>query len=159
MTWTATEGSHVFRQYAADIIANTTAMDFDTDTVHCALFGNGGTPDRNVTAANSAYNVAQWVTANEKFEAGQWAQGGVALAGKTIGVGTANEVRCDATDPQSGTAADITAAFGDLIYDQSLATPVDDQGFCFNYFGGSNSVVNGTFTVVFAANGIFVVTV
>ena len=42
--------------------------------------------------------------------------------------------------------------------DDTLTTPVADQGVCYNYLGGANSVVNGTFTVVWHANGIFRIT-
>jgi hypothetical protein len=36
---------------------------------------------------------------------------------------------------------------------------VNDQGICFNYFGGVNSVANGTFTVAWdATNGVLKIT-
>lgn len=152
MAWSL---SKIFRQYLADIVDNTTAMDFATDTVHVALFNNTPTPSADVTAANSAYAVDQWVVGSEVSEAGQWAVGGVALASKVISVATSLVVMCDAADTASGTTADLANVFGCLVYDFSLATPVDNQGFCYNYFGGANSVVNGTFTVVWNANGIF----
>lgn len=152
MAWT---NSKMFRQGLADVIGNTTAMDFNTDTSKVALYDNDITPDNDVTAANSAYGVGQWVTtSNEVFEAGQWAQAGVALTTPTIDVGTADVVMLDAADTASGSAADLAAVFGCLVYDDTITTPVADQGWCYNYFGGSNSVVNGTFTVVWSANGI-----
>lgn len=156
MAWS---NSKIFRQFLGDAVLNTAAFDLDTDTFKVALYDNDITPDNDVTAANSAYNVGQWATAgNEVFEAGQWAQGGVALTSPTINVGTADIVFWDASDTASGSAADLAAVFGCLVYDDTLATPVADQGICYNYFGGSNSVVNGTFTVVWNANGIWRVT-
>jgi len=155
----AWSNSKLFRQFVADAVLNTAAFDLDSDTFKVALYDNDITPDNDVTAANSAYNVGQWATAgNEVFEAGQWAQGGVALTSPTINVGTADVVFWDASDTASGSAADLAAVFGCLVYDDTLASPVADQGICYNYFGGSNSVVNGTFTVVWNANGIWRVT-
>jgi hypothetical protein len=152
MSWT---DSHVFRALVADLFGNVTAIDFDADSFKVALYNNTITPDNDVTAANSAYNVGQWATAQEVFEAGQWAQAGVALTGQSLNSGTADTVFFDATDTSSGSAADLASVFGCLVYDDTIATPVADQGASFNYFGGSNSVVNGTFTVVWHANGIW----
>jgi hypothetical protein len=159
MAWT---NSKIFRQTLGDFFVRTTsfAMDFDADTFKAALFNNTPTPDNDTTAALSAYNAAtsQWVTANEVFEAGQWAQGGVALTSQALNVGTADVVFFDAADVVSGSAADLANVYGALIYDDTLTTPVADQGVCYNYFGGANSVVNGTFTVQWSANGIWRIT-
>lgn len=153
--------SKIFRAYLADIMENLAAFDIGSggDTMKVALYDNDITPDNDVTAANSAYNVGQWVTtSNEVYESGQWAQGGVALSGQTIDRASADVVMFDATDTASGSAADLAAVYGCLVYDDTLTTPVADQGVCYNYFGGSNSVVNGTLTVVWNANGIYRVT-
>jgi hypothetical protein len=147
--------SKIFRQFLGDAFLNTAAFDLDSDTFKAALYNNSITPDNDVSAANSAYNAGQWATANEQFEAGQWAQGGVALASPVINVGTADVVFWDANDTASGSAADVANVYGCLVYDDTLTTPVADQGICYNYFGGSNSVTNGTFTIVWSANGIF----
>jgi hypothetical protein len=156
MAWS---NSKIFRQFLADAVLNTAAFDLDTDTFKVALYDNDITPDNDVTAANSAYNVGQWATTgNEVFEAGQWAQGGVALTSPTINVGTADVVFWDAADTASGSAADLANVYGCLVYDDTLTTPVADQGICYNYFGGANSVVNGTFTVQWSANGIWRIT-
>jgi hypothetical protein len=152
MAWTE---SRVFRQYLADILTNVTAIDLDSGAFLAALFNNTPTPDRNVTAALSAYNTGQWAVANEVSEAGQWAAGGVALAGLVVNVGTANVVFWDANDTASGTAADLTNATGCLVYESAITTPVDNQGVCYNWFGGPNSVVNGTFTIIWNVLGIF----
>ena len=151
MAWS---NSKIFRQFLADALGNTTAFDLDADTIKAALYGTTPTPDQNVTAANSAYNVAQWVTANEVGQAGQWAQTGVALASKVVDVATSAVVMFDAADTASGSAATLSAVFGCLVYDDTLTTPVADQGICYNYFGGSQSVTSGTFTIQWSANGI-----
>lgn len=154
MAWT---NSKIFRQYLADVLENTTAMDWVTDaSVKCALYDTDVTPDNDVSAANSAYNVGQWVTTgNEVSDGAEWAVGGVAIASRTLSVGTADVVLLDGADTASGTSATLAAVFGCLVYDDTIATPVADQGFCYNYFGGTQSVTDGTFTVVWhATNGI-----
>jgi hypothetical protein len=45
-----------------------------------------------------------------------------------------------------------------LIYNVSVNTPVDSQGICYLYFGGTNSVTDGTFTVQFNTSGILTLT-
>jgi len=151
MAWS---NSKIFRQFLADALGNTAALDLDSDTITVALYNNTPTPDQNVTAANSAYNVGQWVTANEVFQAGQWAQAGVNLASKVIDVATSAVVMFDAADTASGSAATLSSVFGCLVYENTLTTPVADQGICYNYFGGSQSVTSGTFTIQWSANGI-----
>jgi hypothetical protein len=91
-------------------------------------------------------------------ESGQWATGGVALTTPDINIATSSVVYWDAADTASGSAADLANVYGCFVYDDTLTTPVADQGVCFNYFGGANSVVNGTFTVVWSANGIWRIT-
>lgn len=154
MAWT---NSKVFRPFLADVMGNIAAFDLDADAFKAALYNTTPTPDNDVTAALSAYNAAtsQWVTANELFEVGQWAQGGVALTSVVLNSATADVVFFDAADTASGTAADLAAVFGTLVYDDTLTTPVADQGVSYNYFGGSNSVTNGTFTIVWNVNGIW----
>lgn len=156
MAWS---NSKIFRPFLADVLGNVAALDLDADSHKAALFDNDITPDNDVTAANSAYNVGQWATTgNEVFEAGQWAQGGVALTSQSLNSGTADTVFFDAADTASGSAADLTNAYGTQVYDDTIASPVADQGVCYNYFGGANSVTNGTFTVIWHANGIFRIT-
>lgn len=158
MAWSA---SAIFRPFLADVLDNTAAFDLGADSIKAALYNNTPTPDNDVTSALSAYNAtsSQWVTANEVFEAVQWPQGGVALTSQTVNSATADVVFFDAADTASGSAADLASVFGVQVYDDALATPVADQGISYNYLGGSNSVVNGTFTIVWHANGIFRLTI
>lgn len=155
MAWSA---SKIFTAFLTDVLENTAAFDLGgtPDTFKAALYDNDITPDQTVSAANSAYNVGQWATAgNEVFEAGQWAQGGVALTTPDVTNPTTVTAMFDAADTASGSAADLANVYGCLVYDDTLAAPVADQGVCYNYFGGANSVVNGTFTIVWHAEGIF----
>lgn len=164
MAWTGTEGSHIFRSFINDMMTLKTTTKIGAtsagDTFKCALYGNTGTPDRNVTQANTAYAVDQWVTGNEITSAGQWAAGGVALTSPASNIGTANTFFFTASNTVSGSTATLTAVYGCLIYD-TTATTITNPGLCFNYFGGSNSVTSGTFTVAYAASpsGIFNITV
>jgi hypothetical protein len=132
----------------ADALKNTAAFTLHTDALKVALYGTTPTPDKDVTSANSAYAVAQWVTGNEISQAVQWPVGGVALAGQTLDSGTPATVFLDGTDTASGSAATLSAVYGCLVYDSTVSTPVANQGIAYVYFGGSNSVVSGTFTVV-----------
>lgn len=152
MAWT---NSKIFRAYLHNSLTRTAALDLDADTLKAALYNNTGTPDQNATAANSAYNVSAWATANEVYQVGQWAQGGVALSSVVVDQATSAVVFLDAADTASGSAATLANVYGVLVYDDTLTTPVADQGISFNYLGGANSVTAGTLTVVWNANGIF----
>jgi hypothetical protein len=153
----AWSNSKIFMAYIEDVFENTTAMDLNADTFKAALYNNSITPDQTVTSANTAYNAGQWALANEVSEAGQWAAGGVALSSVTSAF-SSNVFTFDAADTASGSAADLANVYGCLVYDDTIATPVADQGVCYNYLGGANSVVNGTFTVVWNASGIMAIT-
>jgi hypothetical protein len=155
MAWT---NSKQFQRFLTNRIGNVTALDYDADTIKAALYNTTTTPDNDVTTdVLTGYNGAasQWVVANEVIDSTgggtDWPAGGVALAGKVVDVATADLVKVDANDTASGATADIAAAFGCLVYDDTLA---NKPGLCYNYFGGSNSVTNGTFTIVWHANGV-----
>lgn len=152
MAWS---NSKIFRPMLADVLGNVCAMDFDADSFKAAWYGNTGTPDQNVTSANSAYAVGQWVTGNEVSQAVQSPAGGIALTSQSLNSATSAVVFFDAADTATGSAATLSGIFGALVYDDTLTTPVADQGCSFNYFGGSQSVTSGQFTAVWHANGIF----
>jgi hypothetical protein len=151
----AWSNSKISRSFLASVLGNVAAFDLDADALKVALYDNDITPDSNASAANFAYNAGQWASAgNEVFQAITWPQGGVALANQVLNSATSDVVFLDADDTASGANATLSNVFGCLVYDDTLAAPVADQGICFNYFGGSNSVVSGTFTIVWNANGI-----
>lgn len=157
MAWnTPSPGSRMFGCYLRDVVQNLTAIDLVAGSFKVALYNNAITPDQSVLSAASAYNTGQWLTANEVSQAGQWAAGGVLLAGMVVNTASSpTVVWWDANDTKSGTAATLTNATGCLLYENIIAAPVANQGVCYNYFGGSNSVVNGTFTVLFNVLGIW----
>ena len=156
MAWSA---SKIFSALITDVLNNTTAIDLNTDaSLKVALYDNDITPDQTVTSANTAYNVGQWVTTgNEVSDGAEWAVGGVALTSPTSVFAT-NVYTFDAANTASGTSATLIAVFGCLVYDDTIATPVADQGLCYSYFGGTQSVTDGTFTVIWHVNGIFQLT-
>jgi len=163
MSWTT---SNIFQATITDALSlgTTTKMKLGSDGFKAALYGTSITPDRNVTNTLSAYAAAtsQWITGNEIISGtGGWPAGGIALTTVTINSATANTVFFTAANTVSSTGgASLAAVFGCLIYD-TTATTVTNQGVCYNYFGGSNSVTSGTFTIAYAANpsGIFNITV
>lgn len=129
------------------------------DTVNVALFNNTGTPDKDATLATSGYNASasQWVTANEVTGSGIWAAAGRPLSGKTITNPATGVTMFDATDLAGAGTGTLANVYGCLVYDDTITAGtggVADQGICFNYFGGAQSVTAGTFTIVWNANGI-----
>jgi len=153
MAWS---NSKIFSAFITDALNNTAALDLNTDTIKAALYNNTTAPDQTVASASTAYNAGQWTTSNELSNGG-WSAGGLALG--TIASGfSSNVYTFDAADTANGSAATISGAFGCLVYEDTLTTPVADQGICFNYFGGTNSVTAGTLTIVWNASGIFALT-
>lgn len=157
MAWSA---SKIFTALVTDVLNNTTAMDLNTDaSIKVALYDNDITPDQTVTSANTAFNVGQWASAgNEVFDAAEWATGGVALASVTSTF-SSNVYTFDAANTVStGTSATLVTFFGGLIYDDTIAAPVANQGWCYLYFGGTQTVTDGTLTVIYSASGISTLT-
>ncbi len=152
MAWSA---SKIFVAFIEDALENTDAKSIVTDTHKAALYDNDITPDNTVSTANTVYNAGQWAIAgNEVSDGAEWAAGGVALTGVTFAP-TAAVLKFDATDtPSTGSSATLANVYGCLVYD----TTVSNRGLCYNYFGGTNSVTDGTFTIVWNAAGIFTIT-
>jgi hypothetical protein len=153
MAWSA---SKIFVSTVEDIFENTTAIDLNSDTFNVALFNNTITPDQTVASANTAFGAGVWAS-GEVFDAAEWPTGGQALDSVTFAP-SSNVLTFDAADEVSGTSATLADVYGCLIYNVTVNTPVDSQGICYLYFGGVNSVTDGTFTVVFNASGIFTLT-
>lgn len=154
MAWA---NSKIFSCYITDALNNTAALDANSDTIEAALFDNTITPSQTVASASSAYAAGVWASGGVSSST-SWPALGRPLASIASGF-SSNVFTFDAADTVSADAnATITNAYGCLIYDHTLSTPVADQGMCFNYFGGANSVVAGTFTIVWNASGLFALT-
>jgi hypothetical protein len=130
--------------------APTTFSSLSADVIDCALFGTTPTPDKTAAVASTGYNTGQWTTGNESSGTGYTA-GGTALASKTFAIDTGSSSVCFTAANPSWTSATLSGVFGDLVYDFTItAGTVAKQGLCYNYFGGSQSVTAGTFTVQWA---------
>ncbi len=156
--------SHVFTTFVQNALlkdpggtAWLTATNLEADALKVALYGDGSTPDRNDTVVHNQYNGSggAWVVANEKSDT-NWAAGGRALAGNAITAGT-SYCQFTGTNLAGGGNVTIASATGCFIYDTTTTTTTN-QGVCFNYFGGAQSVTGGTFTINWNANGIFRIT-
>lgn len=154
MAWT---NSKVFTIYLENQAENTSALDNDSDTFKAALFDNSITPSQTVTAANSAYGAGVWASGGVA-DAVSWPAAGIALGSVTSGF-SSNVYTFDAADTQSNdSTTDLANVYGCLVYDDTIASPVADQGFCYIYLGGANSVVNGVFVIVWNASGLVSIT-
>jgi len=151
MAWS---NSKIFRAYLHGSLTRTAPLDLDADTLKIALFNNAITPDQNAAAASTAYGAGTWTAGNEVYHTGQWAQAGLALSSPVVDQATSGVVFLDAADSASGATATLSGFYGGLIYDDTVTTPVPDQGICYTYFGGAQSVTSGTATIVYSINGI-----
>jgi hypothetical protein len=157
MAWS---NSKIFRFFVGQVYANAAAYDLSgagVDSFKAALYNNSITPDQNVTTdVLTGYNGAasQWVTGNEVTDATNWPAGGRPLVSPAIDATTSNGVVFfDAADTASvGATTTLASVFGTLVYDDTLT---NKPGISYNYFGGTQSVTNGTFTIIWHANGIF----
>jgi hypothetical protein len=152
----AWSNSKIFMAFIEDSFERTIAYDMNADTFKVALYDNDITPDQTVASANTAYNAGQWTASgNEVADGAEWPAGGETLDNPTS-TRASNVYTFDADNTVStGTSATLAAVFGCLVYDDTVA---GDNGVCYNYFGGTNSVTDGTFTVVWNASGILTVT-
>lgn len=154
MAWSV---SKLFMATLEDALENTTALDVDTDNIKAALFDNTITPSQTVASASSAYGAGVWASGGV-LDASGWPAVGRQLLSVASGF-SSNVYTFDAADTVSANATTtLVNAYGCLVYDDSLTTPVADQGICYNYFGGANSVTSGTFTVVWNSAGVFAYT-
>jgi hypothetical protein len=154
MAWT---NSKIFREWMLQMyqVSGTGYTGLDSDTVNVALFNTTPTPDQDAAVGSTGYNTGVWTTGNEVTDATNWVAGGRALAGKTFTNAAAATPMFDAADLAGGGNVTITAAFGCLVYDNTItAGTVAKQGVSFHYFGGTQSVTAGTFTILWHANGI-----
>lgn len=132
-----------------------------TDTVKAALFGVTPTTATAVgdTFAHNTYLATggQWVTANECSGTGYTA-GGNTVGTKTeaFTVAQPSVVTFSGASPATWTITGTITAYGALVYDTTTAGL---YSYCWNWFGGVQTVTAGTFTVNWNASGIFAISV
>lgn len=154
MAWS---NSKIFSAYVTDSLNRTNAFDLDADNIKAALFDNSITPSQTVASASTAYAAGVWASGGV-LDASGWPAVGRQLLTVTSTFST-NVYTFDAADTVSANnTTTLVNAFGTLIYDDTLASVVIDQGICFLYFGGANSVTSGTFTIVWNAAGLMALT-
>lgn len=154
MAWS---NSKIFSSFVTDAVNNTNAFALGSDTIEVALFDNTITPSQTVASASTAYAAGVWASGGVSDASG-WPALGRPLASKTSTF-SSNVYTFDAADTASANSnTTLTNAYGCLIYDHTLASVVTDQGICFNYLGGANTVTAGSFTVVWNASGLMTLT-
>jgi hypothetical protein len=152
MAWSA---SKIFVTFLEDALENTAAYDLNApDTFKVALYNNSITPDNTVSTANRAYNAGVWANTNEVSDGTEWDAAGEPLTTPTSTTAAAVYTFDADNTPSGGSSATLASVYGCLVYDDT----VGDSGMCYNYFGGTNSVTDGTFTVVWNSSGIFTLT-
>lgn len=154
MSWS---NSKIFSALVTDALNSTATTNVDADTITVALFNDTITPSQTVASASTAYGAGVWASGGVSDASG-WPAAGRNLASVTSTF-SSNVYTFDAADLGSANATTTLAAFyGGLVYNNTLASPVADQGLCFNYFGGANQVTGGTVTIIWNGSGIFALT-
>lgn len=131
---------------------------YSTDTVMVALYGTTPTTATALTdtLAHNAYAAAggQWIAGSEVPNGSGYTTAGVTVTPKAE-VLVSNVVTFQSSGAPAWTTASFTA-FGCLVYDNTVT---NKYAYCWNYFGGSQTVTTGTFTINWASStNIFSVT-
>ena len=163
MAWGGPPGSAVFAVQVLNLmgpgaVSGQSGIKPVSDHFSVALYGNSITPDRTV----ATLALTQWTNSGGT---GQWsaATGGeVTGTGYTAGGASVTPVAITqasnvVTFTSSGTPTWTTASFtayGGLVYDTNQSYTTPNTGFCFNYFGGAQTVTAGTFTLTWNSSGI-----
>lgn len=166
MAWSASAMFRAFVEYNMlknDGVTLGNYGTIETDAMKVALYDNDITPDKDAAITSTGYNTGQWTASgNEVSDGTNWDAAGEPLTSKAFSTG-AGYVMYDAADtPQSGASTTLANVYGCLVYDDATTAGtggVADQGVTFHYFGGSQSVTAGSFTVVWHSNGLFRITV
>lgn len=150
MAWS---GSKAFGATIADLANKTaTALDCDADAFKAALFDTSVTPSNTVTSANTAYGAGVWA-AGGVSDASGWPAAGRPLVSVTSAHASGTWTFDAADTASANSTTTLAATFGCLVYDDTATSPAD-QGLCYNYFGGTQSVTSGLFTLQWNASGI-----
>ena len=134
--------------------APTTYSSLSADSIKCALYNSAAaTPDKTAAVASTGYNTGQWVTGNEATGTGYTAAGS-ALGSKAFAIDTGSSSICFTAANVTWSGVTVSGVLGDLVYDDTITGgTVAKQGLCYNYFGGSQGVTAGTFTIQWATPG------
>jgi hypothetical protein len=170
--------SAIFREWLSAALEPRTGFNgawAGTNVFKAALYNDNITPDERVPAAQTAYDAGVWDVANEEVSpvlppASQsfWPAGGLVVE-ETGSLGTPPDTGFESAGIMitfrglpTGTGTELVSldnVFGDLLYDTTAPAAVtpgtpQDVGAAFHYFGGIQTVTNGTFTIVWSQDGI-----
>lgn len=134
-----------------DMLQNDEATDLLADVMKFALFTNSLTAPNFDT--NTGYGAAPY-TSNEVTGTG-YSAGGAAIANDTITVSSGTLVYDG--DDVAWTSSTFSSARGALGYDDTMTTPTADPCVVFVNFGADYGVTSGTFTIQWAAGGVFTI--
>ncbi len=153
MAWSAS------KVYAANLTAmfnrDAVALDMNADAFKVALFDNSITPDNTVAAASTAYAAGVWASGGVSDASG-WPAAGRSLVSVTSTFTSATYTFDAADTASANSTTTLSGTFGCLNYDDTATSPAD-SGISFHYFGGTQSVTSGLFTIVWNASGLFTV--
>ncbi len=159
MAWS---NSKIFTAFPTTSFNNVKGFNLLSDTIEVAQYGTM-TPDQTVTAANSAYAAGVWTggSAPNVVDTGSSTPAGWPWLGRPLDTITStfasNVYSYGAANTASANSVTtLLAVFGCHVYDHTATSPagVTDQGICFNYYGGTQSVTLGSFTI--AWNGGYI---
>lgn len=131
--------SGIYNRFKANLMNK--VVDLEADTINVALYDDS----HAFTATDTDYT-----TDNELATAGNYTQGGVALASKAVT--EAATTKWDATD-STWSSATFTA-YHAVIYDVTAGNDL----ICSIDFGGAKTVSSGTFTIQWDSDGIITLT-
>lgn len=141
--------SGLFVPTIASALTGGIVLDLDLATHKVALFSSAISPNYDT---NTAYGVSPF-NANEMANSGNYTTGGTLLVSPTFALGVAGSVKFDATDTAWASSTITNAHYG-LIYADALA---GNNAIVLVDFGADYSTVAGTFTIQWAAGGIFTI--
>lgn len=147
--------SGIFGQTIMDTLTQTAAYDLDTHTFKVALYNNSVTPAYSAAAASVAFGAGTW--SGTEVTGTNWVTGGYALTTVAFAIDqpAAGQFRFDSDNPSQATTT-LASIYGCMVYNDTIASPVADQGlFAVAFSGAPYSTTAGTLTITVDANGWF----
>lgn len=129
-----------------DMFQNDSAIDVLADTIKTSLITNSATPNFDTDAGYSATNEVSGTG---------YTAGGAAVANDTITVSSGTLIYDG--DDVSWTTATFSSARAARGYDDTITTPTADPLLWLTNFGADFAVSAGTFTIQWAAGGIWAI--
>jgi hypothetical protein len=127
-------------------------LNWDLETHKCALYANTITPNFSDTNANARYGAGAFATG--EVSGTGYTAGGATVTSTTVTESPTSVLMFDAADT-AWASSTITNARCGLIYADAITTPNADPAMVLINFGADYSTNNGTFTIQWAATGIF----